>query len=90
MKKPWVAFLLNFILAGAGIAYLGMWGWAAVNLAVTLGIGFVLAFRFPDAISVASTVIPVMNGVIAMQIAKQMNLKLESAPVAPTDFGAKP
>jgi hypothetical protein len=28
MKKPWLAFLCNFLLAGAGFAYLGKWSWA--------------------------------------------------------------
>ena len=39
MKKPWVAFLCNFLLAGAGFAYLGKWMWAVADLFVTLLIG---------------------------------------------------
>ena len=28
MKSPWLAFLLSFLVAGAGFAYLGKWTWA--------------------------------------------------------------
>ena len=31
MKKPWLAYLLNVLLPGAGLAYLGKWGWAVMN-----------------------------------------------------------
>lgn len=91
MKKPWLAFLLNFLLAGAGIAYLGKWRWAAIDLVVSIAIGIVLAYRFPDALTIAGTVIPVTNGVLAMQLAQQMNLKLkaQSAPASAIEPGAK-
>lgn len=40
MKKPWLAFLLSFLIVGAGLAYLGKWGLAAANffIAVALAI----------------------------------------------------
>ena len=31
-KKPWVAFLLSFLIPGAGLFYLGYWKAALVNL----------------------------------------------------------
>lgn len=39
MKKPMVAFLLSFILPGAGLAYLGKWTWAFINLGVAILVG---------------------------------------------------
>jgi hypothetical protein len=39
LKKPWLAFTLSFLLPGAGLAYLGRWKWAAINLAFVLSIG---------------------------------------------------
>ena len=38
MKKPWLAFLLNFVFPGVGLAYLGKWGRAVMNF-----FGFILA-----------------------------------------------
>jgi hypothetical protein len=92
VKKPWLAFLLNFLLAGVGFAYLGKWAWAAVDLVVTIAVGYVIASRFPDSLTIAGTVIPVMNGVLAMQVAQQMNLKqkAQSGAPQPSDSGAKP
>ena len=92
MKKSWLAFLLNFLLAGVGLAYLGKWAWAAVDLVVSIAIGYVIASRFPDYLTIASTVVPVANGVLAMQISQQMNLKhnAQSGAGQPSDSGAKP
>jgi len=73
LKKPWLAFLLNFIFAGAGIAYLGMWGWAALDLVLTIVLAFVFASKVPESFVIASGVIPATNGVMAMQVAKQVN-----------------
>ena len=47
-KKPWLAFLLSFLLPGAGLAYLGRWGLAALNLVVVLSIGVILALCLPE------------------------------------------
>jgi hypothetical protein len=49
MKSPLVAFTLSFFLPGAGLAYLGKWKWAIVNLAVVLLIGVAAAFILSDA-----------------------------------------
>jgi len=48
MKKPFVAFILSFLLPGAGLAYLGKWKWAAINLGFVLLIGLIAAFALPD------------------------------------------
>lgn len=50
MKKPFVAFLLSFLLPGAGLAYLGKWKWAIVNLLVVLAIGLILGLILSDEI----------------------------------------
>lgn len=75
MKKPWLAFLLNFLLAGAGLAYLGMWGWAVLNLAVVLLLGFVLAATAPDSIGPLSAGLAAASGGLAMALAQSMNAK---------------
>lgn len=49
MKKPWLAFTLSFLLPGAGLAYLGKWGWGLVNLLAVLAIGVGLALLLPAA-----------------------------------------
>lgn len=48
MKKPFVAFLLSFFLPGAGLAYLGKWKSAAINMGIVLLIGVAAAFLLPD------------------------------------------
>ena len=48
MKKPLLAFTLSFFLPGAGLAYLGKWKWAFINLGVVLLVGVVLALVLPD------------------------------------------
>ena len=50
MKKPFVAFLLSFLLPGAGLAYLGKWKWAMINLLGVLAIGVVLSLVLSDQI----------------------------------------
>ena len=37
-KLKWLAMGLNFLLPGAGLAYLGLWRGALVNLAVALAV----------------------------------------------------
>ena len=44
MKKVWLAFLLNFVLPGAGLAYLGRWGLAGMNVLAVLSLGMALTF----------------------------------------------
>lgn len=46
-KRPFLAFLLSYLLPGAGLGYLGMWRWAALNLAVVLLVGFLVALVLP-------------------------------------------
>ncbi len=77
-KKPWVAFLLSILLTGAGLAYLGKWGWAALNLLTAIAIGVVLAFTFPDAASPVGIGVLVGSAVMAKNLAEKMNK--ESAP----------
>ncbi len=47
MKKPWMAFLLNFLLPGAGMGYLHRWGLALANFLLVQLILLVLCFWPP-------------------------------------------
>ncbi len=48
MKKPFVAFLLSFLLPGAGLVYIGRWKSALINFAVVLLVGVLAAFVLRD------------------------------------------
>ena len=72
-KKPWVAFLLSILLTGAGLAYLGKWGWAVLNFVAALGIGILVAFTLPDASSPVGLGILVGSAVMAKTLAEKMN-----------------
>jgi hypothetical protein len=80
VKSPWLAFLLSFLIAGAGFAYLGKWTWAILNLSGAIAMGLVV-YRFsPDSLSIASTAVAAAS--LAMTAAKTMNTKFvqQSAP----------
>jgi hypothetical protein len=85
MKKPWLAFLLNFLLAGAGFVYLGKWAWAVINLCAAIAVGFIFLRYAPDSVYLFSAVAPVVNGSIAMSVAKSMNV--QPPPQPPTQTG---
>ena len=83
MKKPWLAFLLSFLIAGAGFVYLGKWTWALLNFFGAIALGLVI-YRFsPDSMSMASTAVAAASGAVAMSAAKAMNAKIEAQPAAP-------
>jgi hypothetical protein len=48
MKKPIVAGTLSFLLPGAGLAYLGKWKWAFINLGIVLLIGVAATVLFSE------------------------------------------
>ena len=77
MKKPWVAFLLNFLLSGAGFLYLRKWKWAAINFFGAIAVGIVFVHYAPDRLSIVSAAIAALNGGIASSVAKSTNAKLE-------------
>jgi predicted amidophosphoribosyltransferase len=89
MKKPWLAFLLNFLIPGAGLAYLGMWGWAVLNLVVALLLGGVIAAAAPDAVGPLSAGLGAASGGLAMALAQSKNAKAAlqnaGAPPHPAD-----
>jgi len=85
-KKPWVAFLLSVLLTGAGLAYLGRWGWAVLNLLAALGIGFLVAFTIPDASSAVGIGVMVGSAVMAKNLAEKMNK--EALAGVPTQYAS--
>lgn len=94
MKKPWLAFLLNFILPGAGLAYLGKWGWALLNFVAVLILGFLLASAVPsDSLGAVSAGLGAASGALAMSLAGGMNAKANaraSGVPAPALYGISP
>ena len=70
VKKPWIAFLLSFLVA-----------WAILNFFGAIAVGLIV-YRFsPDSLSMASTAVAAASGSLAMTAAKTMNSKLTPAPI---------
>jgi hypothetical protein len=69
-KKPWVAFVLNYLLAGAGLAYMGMWRPAVMDFAVSAIIAVLIVIYAPAQLGLAAWLVPIANGVLAVVIAK--------------------
>jgi len=44
-KKPWVAFVLSFLVPGAGLFYLGYWKSGVVNLCVATVLAMLVVER---------------------------------------------
>jgi hypothetical protein len=82
MKKPWIAFLLNFLVAGAGFAYLGKWAWAGINFAAAIAIGLIVYHFSPNSLNTASVIVAAASASFAMTTAKTMNVQLTPKPVA--------
>jgi hypothetical protein len=85
-KKPWVAFLLSIFLTGAGLAYLGKWGWAVLNLLAALGIGYAAIMVYPE------FAVPVGFGVLAGSaiMAKNLAEKMNNDFATPQPTGMQP
>jgi hypothetical protein len=80
MKKPFGALLLSFLLPGAGLAYLGKWKWAIINLILVLLVGVLAAFLLPEDIFERYMRFIAFgcaggSGGLAQQLAVQMNQK---------------
>ncbi len=73
MKKPWIALVLNFLLAGAGFVYLGKWVWALVDFFVTIVLGVAMFYLFPGSFNWISAAFPGINGVLAMNMTRFWN-----------------
>jgi hypothetical protein len=82
MKKPWIAFLLNFLVAGAGFAYLGKLAWAGINFVAAIAIGLIVYHFSADSLNTASVIVAAASASFAMTTAKTMNAKLTPQPVA--------
>ncbi len=72
-KKPWVAFLLSILLTGAGLAYLGKWGWAVLNLAVAIVAVVIAQNIFPELAAPLGIGIACGSAVLAKNLAEKMN-----------------
>lgn len=72
-KKPWVAFLLSLLLTGAGLAYLGKWGWAVLNFLAAFGIGVAVGFIYPNGITAVSIGVWTGSAVLAKNVAEKLN-----------------
>jgi uncharacterized membrane protein YjjP (DUF1212 family) len=85
MKKPWLAFLLNFLLAGAGFVYLGKWTWAAINFFGAIAVGLAFAHYAPGQLGIVSAAVGALSGGLAKSAAQSMNAKqkLQAAPTQP-------
>lgn len=87
-KKPWVAFLLSILLTGAGLAYLGKWGWAVLNLLTACGIGIAVTLAYPDAITPVAIGVWTGSAVLAKNLAEKLNS--ETAMPQSTGMQASP
>jgi hypothetical protein len=77
--------MLSFFLPGAGLWYLGMWGWGFVNFLAVLGIGTVASFALPDDvfdrnIRLMAVLCGGGSGGLAMALANQRNLRNQPTP----------
>ena len=80
MKKPFLAFLFSFLLPGAGLAYIGKWKWAVINLVVVLLVGVLTGLLlteeiFDRYIRYVALGCAGGSGGLAQQLAVQMNQK---------------
>lgn len=84
MKSPGFAFFLNFILPGAGLAYIGKWKWGLINFAVVLVVGMLVALlqtgeTFETYARYIGYGLAGGSGGLAKHYAVQQNKALESA-----------
>ena len=82
-KSHNTAFILSFLLPGAGLWYLGKWKWGFVNLGIVLALGAILSLSLPDDIFfkvIRWVAIGCSGGSagLAQAIAQQMNAKLKA------------
>ncbi|MGH8200922.1 MAG: zinc ribbon domain-containing protein [Steroidobacteraceae bacterium] len=84
MKKPWLAFLLSALCAGAGLVYLGRLGWAVLNFFAVVLVGIALAMALPsDFLQPLGIGLCVASGSLAMGVAQSMNAKLRVQGAVP-------
>jgi len=78
MKEPTNALFLSVFVPGAGLAYLGKWVWAFINLVVVILIFVAAALLLPE--QSFKSYIPYISlgwsfgsGVVAQAVARRMN-----------------
>jgi len=85
MKSEILAFILNFFLPGAGLAYLGLYRSAVLNFLFVVVIAFALGMyldpqMLTDGGAYIGAAIAGGSGGFAMSKAREMNLEMEEAP----------
>ena len=71
LKKPWLAFLLSFLLPGAGLWYLGKWKWGFYNLDLVIAIAGVTTILWPDSPDSVDHAIAFGNGFLSGYMARE-------------------
>jgi TM2 domain-containing membrane protein YozV len=91
-KKPWVAFILSFLLPGAGLAYLGKWGWGLLNLVSVIVVGAaVTPFNLdPSIISAIGMGLAAGSAALAKSLAVQMKTQVTPLAVPAPQASAGP
>ena len=85
MKKKYIAFGLNFLLPGAGFAYLRRWKLAALNLVGALTTAGVLGMLLPEAMFEGFSNSITMgiaggSGAWALYVAEKMSMEANATP----------
>lgn len=88
MKRPWLAFLLSFLLAGAGLWYLGRLWSGVINLLLVIAIGVGCVLFMPEAMfdewgPILGMTIPCISGIVAQQQAMLHNKRMAGTGAAP-------
>lgn len=85
MKKPWLAFLLSMLCAGAGLLYLGKVGAAILNFLAVVVIGIALAAILPsEYLQAVGIGLCAASGSLAMAMAQSMNAKVRAQGAMPS------
>ncbi len=87
-KSHNTAFILSFLLPGAGLWYLGKWKWGFINFGAVLALGLILSFSLPEEafFKIIQWVAPGCaggSGGLAYVIAQQMNARVPLAASQP-------
>ena len=85
MKSKTVAFVLSALVAGSGLAYLGLWKQAAINFALAVGLGVTLGLILPEHVfdfidTGLAAGVGGVSGAYAMEMAEKLNKDSNETP----------